>query len=184
PDTELLVETALNIFTEDTPEQARSLLDLGTGTGAILLALAHEKKHWNCVGVDKSPTAVALAEKNRTHLQLANARILQSDWFASVDSSRFDIIVSNPPYIDPTDPHLQQGDVRFEPRAALVAENNGLADIEWIAQHSLNYLLPDGWLLIEHGYDQGEAVRKLFECYGFAQVKTLRDFGDNERVTL
>lgn len=184
PDTELLVESALIIFSEDAPEQPRAVLDLGTGTGAILLALAHEKKHWNCVGVDKSPAAVALAEKNRVYLQVANAGILQSDWFASLGSNRFDIIVSNPPYIDPADPHLQQGDVRFEPATALVAGNNGLADIEWIAQHSPNYLLPDGWLLIEHGYDQGDAVRELFAGYGFAQVKTLRDFGDNERVTL
>lgn len=184
PDTELLVEAALNLFVEDAPEQTRNLLDLGTGTGAILLALAHEKKHWQCVGVDKSAAAVALAEKNRTHLQLANACIQQSDWFASLGSDRFDVIVSNPPYIDPADPHLQQGDVRFEPLSALIAENHGLADIEWIAQQASNYLLPQGWLLVEHGYNQGEAVRNLFERYGYVQVKTLRDFGDNERVTL
>lgn len=184
PDTELLVEAALNIFAKDAPQQARSLLDLGTGTGAILLALAHEKQYWQCVGVDKSPAAVALAEKNRMHLQLTNAHILHSDWFARIASNRFDIIVSNPPYVDPADPHLQQGDVRFEPRTALVAENNGLADIEQITQQAPDYLLRGGWLLIEHGYDQGEPVRELFERKGFEQVQTLRDFGDNERVTL
>ena len=184
PDTELLVEATLNLFAEDAPEQTRKLLDLGTGTGAILLALAHEKKHWQCVGVDKSPAAVALAEKNRAHLQLANACIQQSDWFASLAYNRFDIIVSNPPYIDPADPHLQQGDVRFEPRSALVAENKGLADIEWIAQQAPHYLLSEGWLLVEHGYNQGAAVRDVFEYCGYVQVKTLRDYGDNERVTL
>lgn len=183
PETELLVETIIQLFAQDAPAQVRQLLDLGTGTGAIVLALASEKKHWHCLGADKELAAVQLAEKNRTHLQLDNVVVKQSDWFADLNSACFDIIVSNPPYIDPADPHLQQGDVRFEPRSALVADNHGLADIERITEDGYDHLLPGGWLLLEHGYDQGDAVRKLFACQHYCDIKTLRDYAGNERVT-
>lgn len=184
PDTELLVETVLDIFAGDSPEKRRSLLDLGTGTGAIVLALASEKKHWHCLGVDKESAAVALAEKNRAHLQLANVQITQSDWFSALTEMSFDIIVSNPPYIDPADPHLQQGDVRYEPLSALIADNHGLADIELIVAQSQRHLKADGWLLVEHGYEQGAAVRNLFSQFNYRAVNTLRDMGGNERVTI
>lgn len=184
PDTELLVETILNLFASDMHNQPRQVLDLGTGTGAIVLALAHEKKHWHCLGVDNQPDAVQLAQRNRDHLQLHNVTIRQSDWFAAVDQTDFDVIVSNPPYIAADDPHLQQGDVRFEPLSALVADNQGFRDIENIVQQAKHYLLPNGWLLIEHGYQQGLAVRKLFEQSGYAAIQTLSDLGGNERVTL
>lgn len=183
PDTELLVETVLTLFAQDGPTQTRQLLDLGTGTGAIALALAHEKPHWQCLGVDKEIAAVALAEKNRANLQLTNCAFKQSNWFSTVGEQVFDVIVSNPPYIDPADPHLLQGDVRFEPLSALIADNCGLADIEWIAQQAWNYLLPGAWLLVEHGYDQARAVRELFAQRGYTQVSSLRDLGHNERVT-
>ncbi|WP_323816053.1 peptide chain release factor N(5)-glutamine methyltransferase [Cellvibrio sp. NN19] len=184
PDTELLVELTLELFAQDEPETQRHCLDLGTGTGAIVLALASEKPHWNLLGVDQSADAVALAEQNRQHLGFENVRIVQSNWFAQISTQLFDVIVSNPPYIDPQDPHLVQGDVRFEPRSALIADNHGLADIELIIRESKNYLSIDGWLLLEHGYDQGEAVRKLFAQNGFEQVETRRDLGGNERVSL
>lgn len=184
PDTELLVEAVLDLYSKDLPDQQRRLLDLGTGTGAIALAIASEKKDWQCVGVDKEPAAVALAEKNRAHLHFGNVVIKRSDWFSALANEKFDVIVSNPPYIDPKDPHLQEGDVRFEPLSALIADNQGLADIELIAQHAWDYLLPAAWLLVEHGYDQGEAVRHLFAERGYGKINTLIDIGNNERVTL
>ncbi|WP_039915020.1 peptide chain release factor N(5)-glutamine methyltransferase [Cellvibrio mixtus] len=184
PDTELLVEVTLELFAQDKPDQVRNCLDLGTGTGAIVLALASEKPHWQLLGVDKSIDAVALAEKNRTQLDFNHVKIQQSDWFAQIEWCEFDVIVSNPPYIDPQDPHLNQGDVRFEPRSALIADNHGLADIEFIIREGSNYLHCDGWLLLEHGYDQGEAVRGLLRANGFVAVETRRDLGGNERVSL
>ncbi len=185
PDTELLVEAALGLFNDDANNQSRRLLDLGTGTGAIVLALAHEKKSWQCVGVDKELAAVELAEKNRVQLKLNNVSIQRSDWFSAfINETPFDIIVSNPPYIDPNDEHLSEGDVRFEPLSALIADNNGLADLEYIVAHASQYLKESGWLLVEHGYDQGSAVRDLFTANNFDQVNTFRDFGGNERVTL
>jgi release factor glutamine methyltransferase len=183
PDTELLVELVLELFAEDSVERQRTCLDLGTGTGAIVLAIASEKAQWQLMGVDKSADAVALAEKNRRALQFAQVQIRQSDWFSAISAQQFDVIVSNPPYIDPQDPHLDQGDVRFEPRSALIADKHGLADIELIVQQGWNYLHEQGWLLLEHGYDQGQALRDLFTARGFVQVQTRTDLGGNERVT-
>lgn len=184
PDTELLVELVLELFADDSVEQQRTCLDLGTGTGAIVLAVASEKPNWQLVGVDRSADAVALAEKNRSHLQFVQVQIMQSDWFSAIPAQQFDVIVSNPPYIDPLDPHLDQGDVRFEPRSALIADKHGLADIELIIQQGWNYLHGQGWLLLEHGYDQGQAVRELLTARGFVQVQSRRDLGGNERVSL
>jgi len=185
PDTELLVEATLGLFTDDDANQIRRLLDLGTGSGAIVLALAHEKKSWQCVGVDKEVAAVELAEKNRTQLNLHNVSIQRSDWFSALaNEAPFDIIVSNPPYIDPDDAHLREGDVRFEPLSALIAANKGLADLELIIAQTPNYLTHNGWLLVEHGHDQGAAVRDLFSANHFDDVNTFRDFGRNERVTV
>jgi len=185
PDTELLVEATLGLFSGDEDNQVRHLLDLGTGTGAIALALAHEKKSWQCLGVDKELAAVDLAEKNRNQLSICNAEFLPSDWFSVIQHGKvFDVIVSNPPYIDPEDSHLREGDVRFEPLSALVADNKGLADLEYIIAHAPTYLKSKGWLLVEHGYDQGNAVRDLFEQHHFDNINTFRDFGRNERVTI
>ena len=191
PDTELLVELVLELFSDDAAQQQRSCLDLGTGTGAIILAIASEKPRWQLMGVDKSADAVALAEKNRSDLQFTHVKIQQSDWFSALPlqgdattAQQFDVIVSNPPYIDPQDPHLEQGDVRFEPRSALIAGNHGLADIELIIQQSWDYLCAQGRLLLEHGYDQGQTVRDFLTARGFTQVETRNDLGGNERVTL
>lgn len=179
PDTETLVELALNLL----PEEPARVADLGTGTGAIALALASERPQWQLVATDLHPGAVALAQDNARAHQLSNVEILQGSWCAPL-SGRFDMILSNPPYIDPEDPHLQQGDVRFEPLSALTAEDKGLADIRIIADQARDFLRPGGWLLFEHGYDQGEAVRDLLCQLGYAQVRTQRDLGDNDRVTL
>jgi len=183
PDTEVVVEQVLASFAEDAPTQVRRCLDLGTGTGAIALALASEKKHWQVLAVDRSADAVALARTNVARLRLPNVQVLCSDWFSAIPAQTFDVIVSNPPYIDPQDSHLEQGDVRFEPRSALVAGNAGLADIEAILEQAPAYLAVGGWLLIEHGYDQGRAVRDLFCASGLVQVSTRRDYAHNERVT-
>jgi release factor glutamine methyltransferase len=181
PDTELVVETVLELFTKDLPEQTRRCLDLGTGTGAIALALASEKKHWDFVAVDFSSDAVCLAKSNQEHLGFTHLEIFQSDWFTKIPQQLFDVIVSNPPYIDPQDPHLSQGDVRFEPLTALVADEKGLADIKHIIQNAKQYL--SGWLVLEHGYDQASVVENLLRENGYASIQTRKDFGGNDRVT-
>ncbi|MFY8351346.1 peptide chain release factor N(5)-glutamine methyltransferase [Pseudoalteromonas sp. SSM20] len=180
PDTETLVELALTKASENTGK----LLDLGTGTGAIALSLASELPQWQVTAVDFKPEAVELAKQNKQSLKIENAEILQSDWFSALSDSQYDIIVSNPPYIDPQDPHLQQGDVRFEPLSALVAQKQGMADIEHIIKTSRKYLKAKGWLLIEHGYDQGQLVRDFFAKMAYKVITTEKDLGGNDRVTL
>ncbi|MBH3440282.1 peptide chain release factor N(5)-glutamine methyltransferase [Pseudomonas luteola] len=180
PDTELLVETALAL----TGAEHRRVLDLGTGTGAIALALAHERAQWQVMGVDRVDGAVVLAERNRARLGISNASFQQSHWFAALSAERFDIIVSNPPYIPHNDPHLDEGDVRYEPASALVAGDDGLDDIRLIVQQAPEHLLPSGWLLLEHGFDQAPAVRSLLTEQGFISVESHRDLGGHERVTL
>ncbi|EMH0684086.1 peptide chain release factor N(5)-glutamine methyltransferase [Klebsiella aerogenes] len=180
PDTECLVEQALVRL----PQTACRILDLGTGTGAIALALASERADCKVTAVDFMPDAAALAARNAAHLALNNVTVLQSDWFSALKGQRFAMIVSNPPYIDETDPHLAEGDVRFEPRTALVAADQGLADLAHIIREGRQYLLPGGFMLLEHGWKQGEAVRALFNEAGYLDVETCRDYGDNERLTL
>jgi release factor glutamine methyltransferase len=179
-DTETLIEWVLELA-DSLPDQAR-VIDLGTGTGAIALSLAHEFAHWDVQGVDLVPQAVELAQYNAKLNNLDQVRFFQSSWFDRVDD-RFDLIVSNPPYIDPEDEHLSQGDVRFEPLSALVADNKGLADLELIADQSRTYLLEGGWLLMEHGYDQQQAVQQLLIGLGYQQVSTRIDLGGNPRIT-
>lgn len=180
PDTELLVETALELL----PAMPLSVLDLGTGTGAIALALASERPAWQVTGVDRVADAVALAERNRLRLQLDNASFLHSHWFSALAGQRFALILSNPPYIRADDQHLAQGDVRFEPSSALVAGCDGLDDIRAIIQAAPAHLLPGGWLLLEHGFDQAEAVRALLAAGGFAEVHSRRDLAGHERISL
>lgn len=180
PDTECLVEQALSRL----PAQACRVLDLGTGTGAIALALASERPDCEVTAVDVMPDAVALAQRNVARLGFPNVTVLQSSWFSALDNRTFGMIVSNPPYIDEHDPHLTQGDVRFEPLTALVAANEGLADIVHIVTTSRQHLLPGGWLLVEHGWTQGDAVRDVFIAAGYRAVETCRDYGGNDRLTL
>lgn len=198
PETELLIEQALQL---GLPENAR-VLDLGTGTGAIALALASERPDWHIQAVDFSDKAVALAQKNRDRHSLTNVEIFRSNWFASVRVEKlgsesnvtnstltpifpiFDLIVSNPPYIDPESHHLNQGDLRFEPQSALVADNSGMADIEQIVSEASNYLNPEGWLILEHGFDQEQRVQDCFIKAGFQQIQTIKDLAGLPRVTL
>ncbi|WP_421255041.1 peptide chain release factor N(5)-glutamine methyltransferase [Aeromonas sp. 600282] len=185
PDTEVLVEQALTRI----PQGPCAVLDLGTGTGAIALALKSERPEVDVWAVDRMADAAALARENSAALGLP-IEVRDGSWFEPLgepdrdNTPRFAVIVSNPPYIDGADPHLEQGDVRFEPRSALVADDAGLADIRHIVAHAPAYLLPDGWLLLEHGWDQGEAVRQLLRDGGYREVATVRDYGDNDRVTL
>ncbi|HDZ8839763.1 TPA: peptide chain release factor N(5)-glutamine methyltransferase [Aeromonas veronii] len=185
PDTEVLVEQALTRI----PQGPCAVLDLGTGTGAIALALKSERPEVDVWAVDRMADAAALARENSAALGLP-IEVRDGSWFEPLgepdrdNTPRFAVIVSNPPYIDGADPHLEQGDVRFEPRSALVADDAGLADIRHIVAHAPAYLLTDGWLLLEHGWDQGEAVRQLLRDGGYREVATVRDYGDNDRVTL
>ncbi|MFM4982301.1 peptide chain release factor N(5)-glutamine methyltransferase [Aeromonas veronii] len=185
PDTEVLVEQALTKI----PQGPCAVLDLGTGTGAIALALKSERPEIDVWAVDRMADAAALARDNSAALGLP-IEVRDGSWFEPLgepdhdNTPRFAVIVSNPPYIDGADPHLEQGDVRFEPRSALVADDAGLADIRHIVAHAPAYLLTDGWLLLEHGWDQGEAVRQLLRDGGYREVATVRDYGDKDRVTL
>lgn len=180
PDTECLVEQALARL----PASPGRILDLGTGTGAIALALASERPDCHVTAVDVVAEAVTLAQRNAQHLDIRNVTIQQSCWFSALAGQQFTMIVSNPPYIDEQDPHLAQGDVRFEPLSALVAGDHGLADLQTIIDEARRFLLPGGWLLLEHGWQQGAAVRALFTHYGWQEVATCRDYGGNERLTV
>ncbi|KMK51028.1 SAM-dependent methyltransferase [[Actinobacillus] muris] len=185
PDTERLVEVALEWANKrlETQENVQ-ILDLGTGTGAIALALAAELgQRAMIVGVDKLAEVVALAEENRLRLGFDNVRFLQSDWFVQLNGQVFDLIVSNPPYIDAADEHLKQGDVRFEPLSALVAEQNGLADLQKIICNAPLYLTPNGALMLEHGWQQAAAVQAIFQQNQWLNIKTVQDYGRQDRVT-
>lgn len=190
PDTEVLVEQVLE-WIESNPiannNTSKRLLDLGTGSGCIAISLAHElaRSSWQVIAVDLSAEALSVAQQNATDNQVDNVKFMQSSWYEALPSDaiqRFEVIVSNPPYIDEADEHLQG--LKAEPISALSAPNKGLADIEHIVEQAPNYLQQGGLLAIEHGYDQGETVRALFNANGFEAIKTAKDYGGNERVTL
>lgn len=185
PDTERLVEIALDWANKRLENQeSLQILDLGTGTGAIALALASElKQKAQVLGVDFKPEVVVLAESNRQTLQIENARFQQSDWFSTLVNQQFDLIVSNPPYIDAEDENLQIGDVRFEPLTALVADNHGLSDLQKIIENAPLYLKPNGALFLEHGWQQALDVQHIFHQNQWQAVETFKDYANLDRIT-
>ncbi len=195
PETELLVELALSYLgnAEADAELAAHgaaawapdwIADLGTGSGAIALALASERPHARVVAVDRSEPALEVARANALESGLNNIDFKAGSWCEALPAQKFTLIVSNPPYIDSSDPHLMQGDLRFEPASALVSADQGLADIEVICQQARLFLKPGGILMLEHGYNQADAVRALLQRYHYSEIKSCQDLAGHERVTL
>lgn len=181
PETELLVELALTRIAADKPCR---VLDLGTGSGIIAITLARLRPLAELVALDVSPLALALARYNAHQLGAAQVRFIESDWFSALDTvEKFDVIVSNPPYIAARDPHLARGDLRFEPINALAAGKSGHAALEVIIQTAARHLKPEGWLLLEHGYDQGEYTRNALAVAGFRETQTYPDLAQVDRVS-
>lgn len=180
PETELLVELALQRI----PVRGGfRVLDLGAGSGAIGLSIAHARPEAEVVAVDASEAALQVARENAARLEIHNARFLQSDWFSALDGQRFDLIVSNPPYVAAGDVHLGQGDVRFEPTSALASGAEGLDDIRRIIGQAGDHVGNNAWLMLEHGYDQAPAVRALLQQNGFGEVYSAKDMAGIERVS-
>lgn len=180
-DTELLVDAALELIPERAPW---TVLDMGTGSGAIAIAIAHHRPIAQVTALDASKAALAVAQDNACALRLPSIRFIHSDWFSALGQQRFDVIISNPPYIAQNDPHLQATSLPYEPISALTSGVDGLDDIRLLVQQAPKHLNSDGWLLLEHGYDQGAAVRHLMQSAGFSAIATHRDYGNNDRITL
>ena len=180
PDSELLIELSLDLLPAT---QASKIIDLGTGSGILAITLAAERPGSQVIACDLSPAALRTAQDNAQQLQIDNVRFLASNWFSAITDRDFDLVISNPPYIDQHDPHLQQGDVRFEPDSALISAENGLQDIRLLADQARQHLKPGGYLLIEHGYDQQTAVQALFKRFNYQQITTHPDYAGNPRVT-
>ncbi len=200
PETELLVELALQRIPEKLPSPGLTatlppgergwgrgcdfrMLDLGTGSGVIALAIAHSRPDIEVLACDNSATALEVARENAQRLGIANVAFMQSDWYGALDVQRFNLIVSNPPYVAATDPHLAQGDLRFEPSSALASGDDGLRDTRHIVAHAQTHLEPGGWLLLEHGYDQAAQMRQLLHQAGLVEVFSARDLAGIERVS-
>ena len=179
PETETLVSWVLELALPN----AASVLDLGTGSGAIALALASERPHWHVTALDVSEEALQVARGNAVRTRLTSVHFVQSDWYQAVTGQRFNALLANPPYIDGDDPHLALGDVRFEPRSALVSSDSGLEDLGRLVTGASDHLLDGGWLLLEHGFEQANAVCAMLHDAGFSQVSTRRDMSGQQRIT-
>lgn len=179
-ETEQLVELALELLAH---ESHARILDLGTGSGAIALALAHEHPSWHIDACDRSAGALKIAQNNADRLNITNVHLYQSDWFHSVPAENYHAIISNPPYIAVTDPHIRQGDLIFEPIDALVSGQDGLADLQYIITHSYDRLLPNGLLLLEHGYDQKMSIQAILNKLGYCHVRSWQDHAGHDRVS-
>jgi release factor glutamine methyltransferase len=180
PETELLVEVALDRLPATAPLR---LLDAGTGSGAIAAALARERSSWLVVALERSDAAAQVARGNLQRLTVGNTSVVRGDWLAPVGPCSLDAVISNPPYVRESDPHLTRGDLRFEPRCALVGGEDGLGAIRRLAAEAAFCLRPDGFLAFEHGNDQGPAVRRILAEGGYAHIETCRDLAGHERVT-
>ncbi len=186
PETELLIETALHYLTEhkDIKNQQPNILDLGTGSGAIALALRNELPNANIIATDKSVTALTVAQANARQHQQNTVMFQLSDWFTAIPANKqFDLIACNPPYVADNDVHLTQGDVRFEPETALTSGPDGLDDIKHIIAHAPSYLAGDGLLILEHGYDQAEIIESMLKQNHYSDVRCLKDLAGNDRIS-
>lgn len=181
PETELLIELSLDLIPADKP---CNIIDLGTGAGIIAVTLATERPLARVSAADISSAALSVAKKNAMTHHAEHIQFYQSNWFDNVPKDRYNLIVSNPPYIAENDAHLYQGDLRFEPKSALIAQNQGLADIETIAETAYGRLENSGYLLVEHGFEQGTDVQRLFIATGYKQVATIKDLTGLPRVTM
>lgn len=179
PDTECLVEQVLQLF----PMSNLKVLDLGTGVGTIALSLASERLNWDIVGVDKYNQELILANENKLLLNCKNVKFIYGNWFKYLKKNKFNLIVSNPPYINKYDLSWLDRDIYFEPKHALISKYMGLADLITICKSSVNHLYPNGWLFLEHGWNQGKHVRNLFHKFGFDNICTLLDYQYHERIT-
>jgi len=180
PETEQLVETALAMIPVN---HACNILDLGTGSGAIAVTIARHRPHVQVTALDISPKALLLARRNAERLSVSNIKFVASNWYTALGTIKFDGIVANPPYIPCADPHLQQGDLRFEPMLALVAKNDGLSCLRKIILQAPQFLRQDGWLLFEHGYNQAADCRQLLIAAGFTGLICQKDFAQIDRVS-
>ena len=180
PDTELLIELSLNQLADKADTR---IIDLGTGSGAIAITLAAELADIDVTATDLNLKALAIAKRNAAKHQINHIQFIHSNWFEQIPVSTFDLIISNPPYIDCNDPHLSQGDVRFEPDSALIAADQGLKDIKTLCERARHYLKPDATLLIEHGFDQKNAAQAIFNSFDYTNIKTHSDLSGNPRVT-
>ena len=179
PETELLVETALTLIPESIPLR---IVDLGTGSGAVALSIASERPQCEVLATDISEAALAVARENSKRLELTHITFHHGSWLSAVTGS-FHAVVSNPPYINRSDPHLEQGDCRFEPEVALTPGQDGLISIRVIATDAFSLLEKGGFLAVEHGYDQGPDCREFFRSLGYQDVRTAKDLAGLERVT-
>ncbi len=180
PDTELLIELSLE-WLKNKPSPR--IIDLGTGSGIIAITLAAERNDAEVYATDLSLQALNIAKQNADRHHTGKIQFIHSDWFKALNSCNFDLIISNPPYIDEKDPHLTEGDVRFEPDSALIAADKGLLDIQSICANARNYLKANGSLMIEHGYQQKSAVEKIFQQYHYQHIQTHYDLAGHPRVT-